>query len=74
MEQIKLIQKLQLELLESALTNENCATDLVSVLNRLTNKDCEAVIEVINLLLTEADRLKTLSKAVTSNRYFIFRY
>jgi hypothetical protein len=74
MEQIKLIQKLQLELLESALTNENCATDLVSVLNRLSNKDCEAIIEVINLLLTEADRLKILSKAVTSNRYFIFRY
>lgn len=47
---IELVQDVQLRHLESAFVNENCATDLVSILHRLTNYELEFIIVAIRLL------------------------
>lgn len=71
---IELVQDVQLRLLESAFVNESCASDLVSILHRLTNDESEFIIAAIRLLQDEADKLKNISREIFSSRYIVPSY
>lgn len=71
---VKLIQQLQLGLLEAAYVNENCAADLACFLQELPEDESRSIAGMITLLQTEAEKLKKLSKEVVASQYFIFPY
>ncbi|WP_054892679.1 MULTISPECIES: hypothetical protein [unclassified Pseudomonas] len=64
MSSIHCIQHLQLRLIESASVNESCATDLLLILRKLTSAEANSV-NVISLLHSEADALRSLSIGIT---------
>lgn len=64
MSSIHCIQHLQLRLIESASVNESCATDLLLILRKVTSAEANSV-NVISLLHSEADALRSLSIGIT---------
>ncbi|KII33835.1 MULTISPECIES: hypothetical protein [Pseudomonas] len=69
MKPLRDLQNLQLRLVESASVNESCAADLLSILQKLTNKEANSVVEIIGLLQHEAAMLQQLSRDLTLQRY-----
>ncbi|QHC95857.1 MULTISPECIES: hypothetical protein [unclassified Pseudomonas] len=69
MKPLRDLQNLQLRLVESAAVNESCAADLLSILQKLTNKEANSVVEIIGLLQHEAAMLQQLSRDLTLQRY-----
>lgn len=72
METLKIVQRIQLGVLEAAYLNENSAADLMGVLHLLPPKDAEIVIDIVFSLQAEADKLKTLSRDIMSKKIFIY--
>jgi hypothetical protein len=61
------VQQLQLKLVESASVSENCAIDLMGILFQLTSAQATEVLGIIEVLLSEAESLKQLSRAVSAS-------
>ena len=59
---IKNIQNLQLRLVESASVNDSCAHDLFVILRKLNIAEATNVVGIINLLHSEAQALRVLSR------------
>lgn len=55
------MQTLQLKLIESALINQTCATDLLTVLDNIDGADAESVRDIIDSLQAEKEKLRVLS-------------
>jgi len=58
------IQQLQLKLVESASVSENCAIDLMDILFKLKAEQAKDVLGIIEVLLSESEALKQLSRDV----------
>lgn len=58
------IQQLQLKLVESASVSENCAIDLMDILFKLKAEQAKDVLGIVEVLLSEAEALKQLSREV----------
>ncbi len=63
------IQRRQLRLIESASINEACATDLLSLLRKLTVAEASNVLNMVTLLQSEAEFLRRLSNEITIRDY-----
>lgn len=61
------VQQLQLKLVESASVGENCAIDLMGILFKLTSAQATEVLGIIEVLLSEAESLKQLSREVSAS-------
>ncbi|SDV01920.1 hypothetical protein SAMN05216202_3241 [Pseudomonas mucidolens] len=68
MDTLREIQTLQLRLIESASVSENCASDLLSLIRKLTAAEASSVINMITLLQNEANFLRKFSQEMTSLR------
>lgn len=69
MNSLQKIQTLQLRLIESAAVNENCASDLLSLLRKLTAAEAINVLSMVAQLQTEAEFLRKHSKEMALDHY-----
>lgn len=67
MNSLRHIQQMQLKLFMSASVNETCALDLMSIVYALSATDARTVLGIIELLINEAETLRTTARALTSH-------
>ncbi len=58
------IQSLQLRFIESASVSESCASDLLTLMQKLTEEEALSVISIISLLQNEAVFLRRISQKI----------
>jgi hypothetical protein len=71
MDSLHQVQQLQLKLITSASVNENCAIDLMEILFNLTPEHAQYVLDIIEVLLSEAEVLRGVSRDVTARHFVV---
>ena len=73
MDTLRKVQTLQLRFVESASVNESCASDLLSLVCKLSDAEANSLIDLVALLQGEAQFLRRVSKEIgrsyTDNKF-----
>ena len=65
MDALHCIQHFQLRLVKSAAITDDCASDLLDVLCKLSDNEASRLVGIIGLLQHEADSLRALAKTIS---------